>query len=84
MNSHLNEHQKTLCHEKIAFHRQNVCLQSAVSILCILWGLHAAQRQSILVPLIAAPSAAASLTKLVTHETKRRQYKNQLKELENN
>ena len=67
---------------KIDFHKKNVILQSIVSFLCIVGALAAAQRTSILVPFILAPSAAASLSKLIKHETKRRQYKAQLTQLE--
>jgi len=81
---HAQEYQKANCHEKIAFHTKNVALQSVVSFLCIVAGLYAAQRQSVLVPFILAPSAALSLSKLSNHAASRRHYKNQLKQLERN
>ena len=81
---HASEYQKACCRERISFHKKNVILQTGVSLLCIIWGLYAAQRSSILVPLVIAPSAAMSLSKLANHETKRRQYKAQLKKLERN
>ena len=77
------EIQKTRCHNKIEFHAKNVILQSIVSFLCIAGGIYAGQKRSILVPLVLAPSAAASLSKLTTHEIKRRRYKDILRSLEN-
>ena len=79
---HFSEHQKACCQEKVEFHKRGMILQAVVSLLCVAWAWDAAQQRSALVPLILAPSAAASLSKLAYHETKRRQYKAQLKKLE--
>ena len=76
------ERQKAKCREKINFHAQNVMLQGFVSLFFISAGLHYAQKKNIVVPLVAAPLSAFSLSKLVTHETKRRRYKAILNELE--
>ena len=76
------EIQKNRCRSKISFHAQNVVLQALVSVLCVTGGMYAAQKRSIIVPLVAAPSAACSLSKLVVHETKRRRFKEILGDLE--
>ena len=76
------ERQKARCHEKVDFHARNVVLQSFVSLFFVSAGLHYAQKNSVIVPLIAAPSAAVSLSKLTTHEIKRRRYTKILNELE--
>ncbi len=76
------EHQKAKCREKISFHTQNVVLQCIVSFLCVVGGTYAGQKKSIAVPLILAPTAAASCSKLTEHEAKRRRYKEILKGLE--
>ena len=81
---HIIEYQKARCREKIGFHKANVFLQSFVSLFFVSAGLHYVQKKSIVVPLVAAPSAACSLSKLATHETKRRRYKKILTELERN
>jgi len=79
---HSSEHQKACCRERVEFHKRGMILQAVVSLLCVAWALDAAPKRSILVPLVLAPSAAASLSKLAYHESKRRQYKAQLKKLE--
>ena len=79
---HVIEYQKNRCREKIAHHTQNVVLQSFVSLFFVAAGLHYAQKKNIVVPLVAAPFAACSLSKLATHETKRRRYKEILEGLE--
>ena len=78
------EKQTAKCREKMSFHAQNVILQSFVSLFFISAGLHYATKKNVVVPLVATPSAAFSLSKLVAHETKRRYYKEILKELERN
>ena len=78
------EIQKARCHAKIEFHTSNVILQTLVSILFLTGGAYAAHKKSIVVPMIAAPSAARSLSKLIPHEEKRRRYKEILKGLERN
>ena len=75
------ERQKARCREKIEFHTQNVILQSFVSLFFISAGLHYAQK-NVVVPLVAAPSATYSLSKLTAHETRRKYYKKILKGLE--
>ena len=72
---HIIERQKAECRERIDFHTKNVVLQSFVSLFFVSAGLHYAQKRSVVVPLVAAPSAACSLSKLAKHETKRRRYK---------
>ena len=79
---HFREIKKARCREKIAHHTRNVVLQSFVSLFFVSAGLHYAQKRSVVVPLAAAPSAACSLSKLATHETKRRRYKEVLNKLE--
>ena len=76
------ERQKIECREKIDFHTRNVVLQSFVSLFFVSAGIHYAQKRSVIVPLVAAPSAAYSLSKLTTHEIKRRRYKEILEVLE--
>ena len=78
------EHQKAKCREKIEFHTKNVILQSMVSFLCVCGGFYAGTKRSIVVPLVLAPGAVASCSKLTEHETKRRRYKEILNELERN
>ncbi len=78
----VREHQKAYCRERMKFHKENVILQGILSFLFVFGALHAGQKQSILVPLILAPSAAASLSKLAQHESQRRSYKKQLAALE--
>ena len=81
---HIIEHQKAKCRENIDFHTRRVILQSFVSLFFVSAGLHYAQKRSIIVPLVAAPSAAVSLSKLAEHETKRRRYREILNDLERN
>ena len=81
---HIIEHQKARCREKIEFHTRNVLLQSMVSLLCVAGGVYAGTKKSIVVPLVLAPSAAASCSKLAEHETKRQRYKEILDGLERN
>ena len=81
---HIIEHQKARCREKIEFHARNVVLQSIVSLLCVGGGIYAAQKRNIIVPLILAPTAAASCSQLTKHEIKRRRYKEILDNLERN
>lgn len=76
------EHQKAMCRSKIEFHTKNVILQSMVSFLCVTGAFYASQKRNIIVPLVLAPSAACSISKGVTHETKRRYYKKRLNSLE--
>ncbi len=76
------EIQKARCRSKIRLHTENVILQSLVSLLCVVGGIYAGQKNSIVVPLILAPTGAAACSKLAEHETKRRRYKGILKELE--
>ena len=76
------EYQKAKCREKIAFHAKNVVLQSMISFMCFIGGMYAGQKRSVWVPLFIAPTAAASVSKLATHESKRRRYKEILNELE--
>ena len=76
------ERQKAECREKIEFHTKNVILQSMISFLCVAGGMYAGQKKSIAVPLVLAPTAAASCKELTKHESKRRQYKEILKTLE--
>ena len=83
-NYYIIEHQKTRCREKIAYHTQNVILQSFVSLFFVSAGLHYAQKRNVVVPLVAVPSTACSLSKLATHEIKRRRYTEILKGLERN
>jgi Na+/H+ antiporter NhaD/arsenite permease-like protein len=78
------ERQKQRCREKIDFHKKNVILQSMVSLMCVAGGIYAAQKKSIAVPLVLAPMAGASISKLASHETKRQRYKEILNELERN
>ena len=78
------EHQKAECREKIGFHTRNVVLQGFVSFFFISAGLFYAEKKSIMVPLVIAPSAACSLSKLATHETKRKYYKKTLHTFEKN
>ena len=78
------EYQKQKCRRNIDFHAKNVALQSIVSLLCVVGGTYAGQRRSIMAPLVLAPMAAVSCSKLATHETKRRRYKEILKSLERN
>lgn len=78
------EIQKTRCRNKIEFHKQNVILQSMVSLLCLVGGFYAGQKRSILVPLVLAPAAVASCSNLAKHEAKRQRYKEILDGLERN
>ncbi len=78
------EHQKQRCRTKIDFHKKNIILQSMVSLMCVIGGVYAGQKKSIAVPLVLAPMAAASMSKLASHETKRQRYKEILNELERN
>ncbi|MGN0919787.1 MAG: hypothetical protein ACI4OR_03410 [Alphaproteobacteria bacterium] len=78
----VREIQKARCRQKIEFHTKNVLLQSMVSFLCVAGGIYAGSKKSIAVPLVLAPTASASCSKLATHETKRRHYKEILGELE--
>ena len=78
------EIQKARCREKIRLHTENVILQSIISFLCVAGGIYAGQKQSIVVPLVLALTAAASCSKLTEHETKRRRYKEILNRLERN
>lgn len=81
---HMIEYKKAKCREKIRFHTQNVILQSFVSLFFVSAGLHYAEKKNIVVPLVAAPSAACALSKLVTHEEKRKEYQRVLRRLERN
>ena len=78
------ERQKTRCREKIKFHAQNVILQGFVSLFFVSAGFLFAEKKSVIVPLVMAPSAACSLSKLTVHETKRRHYKEILNGLDKN
>ncbi len=80
--SHILEHQKAYLEQKIQFHKKNVLLQGALSSLFIFGGIQAGQRKSVLVPLILAPSAVASVSKLGRHITQYQDFKKQLKNLE--
>jgi hypothetical protein len=55
-----------------------------VSLMCVIGGVYAGQKKSIVVPLVLAPIAGASISKLASHETKRQRYKEILNELERN
>ena len=79
---HIIEHKKAECREKIRFHTQNVILQSIISLMCIVGGTYAGQKKSIWVQLVLAPTAVESVSRLTKHESKRRQYKKTLTELE--
>jgi len=79
---HIIEHQKARCREKIDFHTRNVILQSMVSFFCVVGGVYAGQKKSIVAPLVWAPVVAVSCSKLVKHETKRQRYKEILDGLE--
>lgn len=81
---HIIEYQKRHCRERIVHHTRNVVLQSMVSLMCLVYGTWEGQKNSVVVPLVVAPSAACSLSKLTEHETKRRYYKKILKNLEKN
>ena len=76
------ERQKAIYRKKIEFHKKNVILQSMVTILCVTGGIYAGQKRSIAVPLVLAPMASASFSKLAKHESKRRYYQETLNELE--
>ena len=78
------EIQKARCRNKIKFHTENLILQSIVSFLCVAGGIYAGQKRSVLVPLVLAPTAAASCSKLATHTTKRMRWKDILDGLERN
>lgn len=79
---HNNECQKAQLREQINFHKNNMILQSLLALMFLTGGIYAAKRQSILVPIILAPSAGVSLDKLVQHTAQHRRYKQQLKSLE--
>ena len=76
------EHQKTKCRRAIEQHTRNVVLQSLVSFVCIAGGMYGAHKKNIVIPLIAAPSSAHSLSSLMISEAKRRRYKDILENLE--
>ena len=76
------ERKKATCREKISFHTQNVVLQSIVSLMCLVGGAYAGQKKSVWVPLVIAPAAAVSISKMANHESKRKQYTKALRELE--
>jgi len=78
------EIKKTQLRDKVNFHKKNVILQSVFATILVIGGIYAGQRKSILVPLVFAPSAENSISKLGHHESQRRQYKEQLKNLERN
>ena len=78
------ERQKQRCREKIEFHKKNVILQSMVSLMCVIGGVYAGQKKSIVVPLVLTPMAGVSISNLTSHETKRQRYKEILNELERN
>ena len=78
------EIQKARCRNKIEHHTRNVILQSVISLMCLAGGIYAGQKKSIIVPLILVPTAAESVKRLSTHETKRRHYKEILNGLERN
>ena len=79
---HIIEHQKARLRARIDLHKKNVILQSVVSFLCVAGGIYAGQKRSLLVPLVIAPCAATSFSKLAQHESKRRRHKEILDELE--
>lgn len=81
---HDYEYKKAQLRERITFHKQNIILQSILSILLVTGGIYAGQKKSILVPLILAPSAATSVSKLEQHTNHYRNNKRQLKNLERN
>ena len=81
---HIIECRKAKCREKIDFHVKNVVLQSIVTLMCVVGGTYAGQKQSIIVPLILAPTATESIKRLTKHEAKRRKYQKLLKRLERN
>lgn len=76
------EQQKERCRKEIQFHKQNVILQGIISFLCVAGGIYAGQKRSILVPLVLAPTAAASCSNLAKHEAIRRHRQKILEELE--
>ena len=77
---HEKERLKAYCQTRLGFHKKNVALQAVISFLCIVGGLYAAEKKSALVPLVLAPSAAVSLSKLDYHNSKRRFYKKYLED----
>lgn len=78
------ERQKQRCRERMEFHRKNVILQSMISLMCVAGGIYAGQKKNIVVPLVLAPMAGASMSTLAKHETKRQRYKEILNGLERN
>ncbi len=78
------EIQKARCRNKIKFHTENLILQSIISFLCVAGGIYAGQKRSVWVPLVLAPTAAASCSKLATHTAKRMRWKDILNDLERN
>ena len=78
------ERKKIQCREKIEFHKKNKALQLLVSFACVAGGIYAGQKESIIVPLVLAPTAAASCSKLIEHEIKRKHYEEILNRLERN
>ena len=79
---HNKERLKAFCQTRLELHKKNVALQAVLSFLFITGGLYAASRKSVLVPFVLAPSAATSLLKLESHNSKRRFYKKHLESLE--
>ena len=78
------EIQKARCREKMSLHKKNVILQSMISLMCLSAGIYAGCKRSIVVPLVLAPAATASIKELTSHEAKRQRYKNILNNLERN
>ncbi|MBO7483945.1 MAG: hypothetical protein J6T55_02345 [Alphaproteobacteria bacterium] len=76
------EQRKAMCRKEIKKHTSNVILQSLVSFACIAGGMYGIQKKNVIIPLIAAPSSAHSLSSLMISETKRRRNKDILKKLE--
>ena len=75
------EHQKSRCRKNIEYHQKMVILQSLASLFFVAGGIYYGQKRSIVAPLVAFPSASYTCSKLATNETKRRFWKERLKDL---
>ena len=81
-NKEVIEYQKARCRDNIEFHKKDVMLLGFVSFIFVTCGFIYAQKKNVRVPLVSAPCAAYSLSKLKKSEIKRRHWKEILHGLE--